>query len=326
MKVFIVGGTGFIGYYSTLELLKRGHEVSTISLPDIEIGKWFPKEVEIKYGNVFEMGDDALKELFVGFDAMVYAVGPDDRFKPKGSAYDFFHERLVEACGRVVAVAREAVVDKCVVTNSYFAYFDRVEPERKLAEHHAYIKCRVEQAERVISEGKDKMDVMVLELPYIFGSMPERTPLWKDVLVNMLHESEIIFYPKGGSNMIAVEHVAEAVAGAVEKGKQGRRYQIGDVNLSWVSMIKIMLKSMGMGNKKIITLPTFLVNMQGKKIKKQEDEQGVESGLNPLYLFKDIMCQELYFNPTESADELGYSRGGIEKSIDDTVKACLKNL
>lgn len=38
MKVFIVGGTGFLGYYATLEFLKRGHEVDTIALPDIPLG------------------------------------------------------------------------------------------------------------------------------------------------------------------------------------------------------------------------------------------------------------------------------------------------
>ena len=26
MKVFIIGGTGFIGYHATLEFLQRGHE------------------------------------------------------------------------------------------------------------------------------------------------------------------------------------------------------------------------------------------------------------------------------------------------------------
>ena len=46
MNVFIAGGTGLIGYQSALEFLKRGHDVSSISLPDIEFGDWFPKEIE----------------------------------------------------------------------------------------------------------------------------------------------------------------------------------------------------------------------------------------------------------------------------------------
>jgi len=92
MKVFIVGGTGFLGYYATLEFLKRGHEVDTMALPDIPLGDWFPKDkVGVSYGNVFEMSHDDLVEVFKGYDAMVYAVGPDDRIIPKAPAYDFFH-------------------------------------------------------------------------------------------------------------------------------------------------------------------------------------------------------------------------------------------
>jgi nucleoside-diphosphate-sugar epimerase len=326
MKVFVVGGTGFIGYYTTLELLKKGYEVATISLPDIELGDWFPKGVKIHYGDIFKMPETELKALFEGYDAMIYSVGPDDRVKPQGNAYQFFHERLVKWCGKVVAMAREAGVKRCVVTNSYFAYFARINPERKLTEHHPYIRCRVEQAERVISEGKDMMDVMVLELPYIFGCMPERVPLWKDILVSRLAKGKKVYYPKGGSNMIAVEHVAEAIVGAIENGKHGKRYPIGDVNMSWIEMLQLMLNSMNMSNKKIVTVPSFIVNLMGRKIKKEDEKSGFDAGLDPLYLFRDIMCKELYFDPTESVNELGYGRGGIEESIDKTIKACIKDI
>lgn len=324
MNVFIVGGTGFIGYHSTLEFIKRGHTVSTISLPDIEINDWFPKDVAINYGNIFEYDDNALIELFSGFDALVYAIGPDDRFKPAPPAYNFFHDRLVDACGTIVAAARTAGIKKCVVLNSYFAYFDRINPEIKLAEHHPYVKCRVEQAEQVISEGKDTMDVMVLELPYIFGTMPERTPLWKDILVNMLHKSKIILYPDGGTNMISVEHVAEAVAGAVERGKHAKRYQIGDVNMCWKEMVRIMLTSMNMEKKKIITIPCFLASIYGMVHKIKDKRLGLDSGLDYSLLFRDVMCRNLFFDPSESADELGYGRGGIEDSIKKTITACLE--
>lgn len=325
MKIFIVGGTGFLGYYSTLEFLKRGHSVSTISLPDIKIGDWFPREAEIKYGNVFEMPKTELVTLFSGFDVLVYAVGPDDRVTPKAPAYEFFHERLVEACTRVISAAKSANVKKCVVLNSYFAYFDRIFPKRQLSQRHAYVKCRVEQAERVIKEGGNNMDVMVLELPYIFGAMPGRIPLWKDLLVDMLYKSKIILYPKGGSNMISVDHVAEAVAGAAEKGEHGKRYPVGDVNLSWVEMIRIMLNSMNMSSKKILSIPCFFASFYGKYHKFLNSRKGLESGLDYNHLFNDIMCRKLYFDPSESASELGYGRGGIEASIDKTIKACIQD-
>lgn len=322
LNVFIVGGTGFLGYYATLEFLRRGHKVSTISIPDVELGDWYPKEVTVTYGDVFKMSNEELIKVFKGYDAMVYAVGPDDRVIPKAPAYQFFHERLVEACTRVVVGARDAGVKRCVVLGSYFALFDRLFPERKLSEHHVYIKCRVEQAESVIKAGEGKMDVMVLELPYIFGTMPERVPLWKDILVSRLKKMNPVMFPRGGTNMIAVEHVGEAVVGAVEHGRHGSRYTVGDVNISWHQMLSIMLKAMG-EDKKIVTIPTFLASMYGMSLKNKEAKEGKEAGLDHVRLFEDIQSQYLYFDPAPTAEILGYGRGGIEESIEKTIKACL---
>jgi hypothetical protein len=152
--------------------------------------------------------------------------------------------------------------------------------------------------------------------------MPERTPLWKDILVSRLAKGKKVYFPKGGTNMIAVEHVAESVVGAIVNGVHGKRYPIGDVNMSWVEMLGIMLHFMGMPDKKIVTVPDFIVNLMGRKIKKEDKKNGVDTGLDPIYLFKDIMCRKLYFDPAESVSELGYSRGGIIESIEKTIKAC----
>ena len=66
MNVFIVGGTGFIGYHSTLEFLENGHKVSSLSLDDIPLGDWYPKQVDVHYGDVFEMSEDDMTALFKG--------------------------------------------------------------------------------------------------------------------------------------------------------------------------------------------------------------------------------------------------------------------
>ncbi|TFG26644.1 epimerase [Candidatus Thorarchaeota archaeon] len=321
MKIFIVGGTGFLGYYSTLEALRRGHEVSSISIPDIELGDWFPEEVNVKYGDIFNIDFDELVQLFNGHQGLVYAVGPDDRVTPQAPAYKFFHDRLVVACTKVIEAAREAGIQRCVILNSYFAYFDRIWPEKKLSERHSYIRCRVEQAVSVIEVGGEHMVVMVLELPYIFGAMPKRIPLWKDTLFDRILGMKIVFFPSGGTNMIAVENVAEAIIGAIEHGQPGRRYLIGDVNMPYKEMLRIVLDTMGFKKRLIVTLPTGLATIIGKWMKRSERRKGLESGLDRAHVFKDILSQKLYYDPTPSVIELGYKQGGVREAIMDTVRA-----
>lgn len=321
MKIIIVGGTGFLGYHALLVALYRGYSVDTLAIEDIELGEWYPKEVNVRYGNIFEISEEDLKKHFTGYDAMIYAVGPDDRVTPPAPAYEFFHSRLVVACEKAVTAARKAGVKKCVILNSYFAYFDRIWPEKELSKHHPYIRCRVEQSERAVSAGGSKMSVIILELPYIFGSMPNRIPLWKDVFLDGFIKSKIIFFPKGGTNMIAAEHVGEAIIGALEHGKHGRRYTVGDENHSYNEMLDMLFSALGM-HKKIINIPRLIAVIAGIIINRKWKKKGLAGGLDARYLMRDILTCNLFFDPSDTAEKLGYKRGGLKESIISTMKAC----
>ena len=39
-KLLILGGTGFLGYYTTMLALKKGYEVGSISLNDVNLEGW----------------------------------------------------------------------------------------------------------------------------------------------------------------------------------------------------------------------------------------------------------------------------------------------
>lgn len=321
MNIMVVGGTGLLGYHAVVIGLERGHAMRALAVKDIDLEGWFPKQVPVDYGDVFAMSEAELINRFAGCDALVYAVGPDDRVVPPAPAYDFFHQRLVTACEKTVKAARKAGVKRCVILGSYFAYFDRLWPKKQLAARHPYIRCRVEQAQRAIAAGGDSMAVMVLELPYIFGSMPQRTPMWKDVLLERFAKGRVIFFPKGGTAMIAAQHVGEAIIGAVEAGQHGMRYPIGDENHTFDAMLHMMMNTLGTP-KKIIHIPRFLAVLAGYAIKRGERKKGRQSGLNPPDLMRDILTDYLYFDATESVQALGYGRGGLKEAIEETVRAC----
>ena len=256
----IVGGTGFLGYYTGKLALEKGYKVSSISILDDDLenkdlDSWFPKEIDNQLIDVFSASEEELKEALKGYDYMIYAVGPDDRYTPKAPSYDFFHFRLVECAAKVFRAARDAGVKKSVVYNSYFAYFDRIYPEMKLTEYHPYIRCRVEQAKK-LNEEKGNMEVVVLELPYIFGSMEAREPIWRKVFLDRyVNGHKTVFFSKGGTTMISVQHIAEAGIGAIEYGKDGERYPIGDENRSFKWMLSFMSECKGV-KKKVLLPPT----------------------------------------------------------------------
>lgn len=316
----IIGGTGFLGYHAGLELLKRGYQVRSLNLPDPHLDDWFPKQIRRKSGNLFEMNQQELIDSMKGSDSMVYSVGPDDRSMPRAPSYEYFSEKLVETSVRVFNAAAEAGVRKAVLLNSYFAYFHRERPDLQLGKRHSYIRARIEQAERILGAGNG-MDVMVLELPYIFGTYPGEIPIWREIFLDRLLKFNPVFYPRGGSSMIRVEHVAEAIAGAIEHGIAGTRYHIGDVNMTWEEMFTIMFKAAGI-KRRIVHLPLWTARIVGWFMQAWQRMNGREPGLNLRYIFQDIISHEFYLNPEHSVEELQYSRGGIVEAIEETARAC----
>jgi nucleoside-diphosphate-sugar epimerase len=319
MNVLLIGGTGFLGYHAVKELTKRGHQISILALPPLPAEGLFPVETKILLADLNTLSDEEVLKSLRGQDAVVYAAGADDRITPKAPAYPFFFKHNVEATRRLITLARQAGVKKAIVLGSYFVHFDRIWPKLKLKEHHPYIRSRVEQEKAAIEAGGKDMSVCILELPYIFGSMPGRKPIWKP-LITYIRSTPVVFYTHGGTNCISVEHIAESIAGALEKGRARASYVIGDENLTWVEMLRKISQSMGR-EKPIISLPNWLAIMAGAFIKLLHYLQGREGGLDPIALIK-LQTAMTFFDPTPSKQDLGYRSGGLDEALKKTIIAC----
>jgi dihydroflavonol-4-reductase len=265
MKTFIIGGTGLLGSASAAELIRRGHKVRSIALPPLPQNAVIPAEMEIVFGNYMTMTDEELKEQLSGCDSLVFAAGVDERVEFPAPVLDHYIKYNVVPVERLLRIGKQVGIKRAVIMGSYFAHFAKQWPELELTKKHPYILSRIMQESAALAYNGDGMNVMVLELPYIFGTQPGRKPVWT-FLVEMIHGMKgITMYTKGGTTMVTVHQVAQAVAGAIEKGKGGTCYPVGWYNMSWKEMLAIFHKYMGIPGRKVLTIPTFLYRMSGKK-------------------------------------------------------------
>jgi nucleoside-diphosphate-sugar epimerase len=320
MRIFVVGGTGFLGYHTILELLRKKHTVTLLSLPPLPAKNLFPAQVKIILADLHSLHTDEKHSILRGHDAAIFAAGADDRVIPKAPAYAYFHRENVETVNDFIRIAASAGLTRLVIFGSYMAHFDRIWPEKRLADRHPYIRSRAAQEAGAFHMAGDKIDVMVLELPFIFGSMPGRRPLWAP-LIRYIASPAPLFAIEGGTNMIAVTRVAEAAAGALMRGKGGCTYLIGDQNLSWVDWLKTLSRLTGRERsphlvKRALLQPILHMTCAFHRIR------GREPGLNPAHIL-DFLAAESFFDPSESRDLLGYRSGGLETAFSDTVQACL---
>ncbi len=338
MKIIVIGGTGLLGHEAVNVALERGHEVTAMDINDAKAEEWFTKKATHIYGDVFKMSEEEICEKLKDYDALVYAVGPDDRIIPNEPFYEWNKPLLVDHCAKVFRAARKAGITKASLCSSYFLYFDRKFPEKKLSEVHPYIKVRKEQSETILREAKQdngypELNVYVMELPYIFGTCPNRVPLWKDTFLNTVDvnapETTPFYFPNGGTVMTTSRNVGEALIGAIEYGKESKIYPIGNENHPFSFMIDNLLKGYAGHERPIVVPPqAYLVEMQQKKYE-AETAAGKYRGLHPKYLMLDIQYDFFYYPEDEIEqinNELHLTKGNLEETIIETGKECRKYL
>lgn len=322
MKICMIGGTGLLGSQGAAELISRGHQVKAIALPPLPQGAVLPPEMEIEYGNYLEMNDDEIKKMFEGCEGFVFAAGVDERVEGPAPIYDLYKKYNIDPVKRLLKIAKECGVKHCVILGSYFSYFSKARPQMHLTEYHPYIRSRIDQEKAAMSFADDNFDVAVLELPYIFGTQPGRKPVWVFLVESIRKMPGVTMWPKGGSTMVTVKQVGQAIAGAVERNKGGNCYPIGYYNLTWKEMLAICHKHLGCPNKKIITIPDWMYGMAGKSLLKQQKKDGIQGGLD-MIKFTELQCSNQFIDKELGCIPLGVEPDDIDSAIGDSVKLCV---
>lgn len=318
MKVFIIGGTGLLGADAANMLIKKGHEVASIALPPLPEGANIPKEMSLTFANFFEMSDEDVKQMLTGFDAVVFAAGVDERVEFAPPVYQAYKKYNIEPVKRLFRIAKEVGVTKAVVLGSYFCHFQKTMPELKLYENHPYIRARIDQEKTALSFADENFVVSVLELPYIFGAQKGRKPVW-ELFVKMFDKMEKnIYFTKGGTTMVTVRQVSECIYGCLTKATESKCYPVGWYNKAWKEFITLINKAMGHPEKKIITMPTWIVAIAGLFLNNNYKKKNIEPGLNPVK-FAKLQSSYTYIDKDIIQNELGVKEDDIDKAIEESI-------
>ncbi|MFN0201857.1 MAG: NAD-dependent epimerase/dehydratase family protein [Bacteroidia bacterium] len=316
-KILVIGGEGFIGWHIVNFLRAELHT-------EVHILSRSPKEnpfegVPFHVKNLWEMPNQEVITFLSQFSQLVFTGGADERNPIQDKARDFFYEANVTTCVKLVQWAEAANLEKVVISGSYFTAFHRQHPEWKMEEYHPYAASRIEQQRACIAASTGKTAVIVLELPYIFGAVKHKIPLWKP-LVNYVKFSPVIFYTDGGTLMVSVETVAKAAIGALHHAKHGDCLLIGDKNWTWKQLLSEMATALGK-KRSIITVPTFLVKGFSYLILLYFKVFGKEYGLHPVE-YMNAQTNFTYFDTQATAEYLHYQATDLKQAIRETVERC----
>jgi dihydroflavonol-4-reductase len=233
MRVFVTGGSGFVGGNLVELLVAEGYQVRALVRPHSPKTQLRDLPVEIVYG---DLNDPDLARSMRGCEAVFhvaahYSLWQRDR--------DLLHHSNVAGTANVLACARSAGVERTLYTSSVAAIGVRGDgapadeiyqsPIDNLIGDYKQSKFLAERV--AITAAQQGQDVVIVNPTTPIGPGDIKPTPTGDIILRFLRR-QMPFYLPTGLNFIDVRDVARGHLLALEKGRSGERYILGHQNLS----------------------------------------------------------------------------------------------
>jgi nucleoside-diphosphate-sugar epimerase len=321
MKVLMIGGTGYLGYFSVWELVKRGHQVIAMGLPPAPEPGYLPDGVAVVLHNFDALSDEDALRLLGGCDAVVYGGGADGRNSFQPPAIVGYREANVEPIRRLIPLMQRAGNKRLVILGSYYTALDRTFPLLRIAEQHPYVTSRLEQNQVAFELAGNYLSVAILELPYIFGAAPNRGTLW-GFYIKQVQAQEEVPVPSGGTACVTARQVGWAVAAACERVEGHKHYAIVEDNLTYTQIYELFAQALNLKRTfNVMPLEKTLVAAQQQAAQMQFAPK--VGGYNPIGM-AEMQATLLFLDPLPAREALKLERDDLPQTIRDTVEVTLK--
>lgn len=319
MATFVTGATGFIGSQITKKLLQKGEEVKVLVRKTSNTENLEGLDVEKVYGDVLDI--DSLKTAFKGCDKLYHTAG---FVSFKKSDYKKMEDINVKGAGNVLSAAMDAGISKVMFTSSVAAI--GIERDSSVItedttydlynEGIGYMNVKYLAEKEAMNYFEKGLPVVILNPSVVLG--PGDIYLSSAGSVLWFAKKKFPGYMDGKFNIVDVEDVADGHILASEKGEPGKRYILGNQNVTVKEYFNMLENVTGVSAPKMkIPYPfayaTALV---------------LERLLNfsfPNYSSLDLDSIKLskynwHVDSSRAVKELGYKQKPIEETIKNTYE------
>lgn len=323
MKIFLTGGDGLLGSNLVRELLKKGHELKILVQPGRQTITLNGLNIERIEGDLLDI--DSLTKAAEGAEA-IYHVAASTSIWP--SRNEIVNRVNIQGTQNIIALAKSLNVKKLVYvgTANSFSFGTKEEPGVEGTPYIAgkygldYMDSKFKAHQLIDEAVKDGVPAVVVNPTFMLGpydSMPS-----SGAMVLAVYKQEVPGFAPGGRNYICVKDAAIGIANALEKGRVGESYIIGNKNMSYKEAFTMMAKTLNVKAPKI-PMPKVAVLAYGKVsmwLFKLTGKKPVVS-----YPMAKIACDTHYFSAAKAVKELGLPQSPIEEGIKECFDWLDKN-
>jgi dihydroflavonol-4-reductase len=240
-RAFVTGGSGFVGANLIRLLLQEGYTVRALARSHSSLSNLQGLGVELVEGDLTDPDlASHMKECqFLFHVAAHYSLWRKDR--------ETLYKSNVLGTRNVLAAARQAGIERTIYTSSVAAIGVKEgeiadetyqSPVEKLVGQYKKSKYWAEQ--EAVKAAQSGQDVVIVNPSTPIGPWDVKpTPTGDDIILRFLRR-RMPAYMNTGLNLIHVQDVAWGHLLALEKGKSGDRYILGNENLMLKQILEML--------------------------------------------------------------------------------------
>ncbi|WP_373529538.1 hopanoid-associated sugar epimerase [Nostoc sp.] len=316
-KVFITGGTGFIGAHLVRLLLQQGYTVKALVRHSSNLGNLRGLEVEIVKG---DLNDPNLWRQMVDCQYLFHVAAHYSLWQ---SDKELLYLHNVIGTRNVLAAASKAGIERTVYTSSVAA-IGVGSPGQVVDETHQspldelvgnYKKSKFLAEQAAMEAANSGQEVVIVNPSSPIGSLDIKPTPTGDIILRFL-QRQMPFYLDTGLNFIDVRDVAWGHLLALQRGKSGDRYILGHQNLTLKQLLEELADITGLSAPQG-TVPAWLplsVAWVDEKI------------LAPLGKLPSVPLdgvrmakQPMYYDAAKAVRELGLPQSSLKAALKDAV-------
>lgn len=317
MRAFVTGGTGFIGANLVRLLLQEGYTVRALVRPSSRLDNLQSLDVEIVKG---DLSDTELWRQMVGCQFLFHVAAHYSLWQADRPS--LYHHNVL-GTRNVLAAARQAGIERTVYTSSVAAIgvgppgtiVDETHqsPLDELVGHYKKSKFLAEQ--EAMQAAQAGLEVVVVNPSSPIGPWDIKPTPTGDIILRFLRR-QMPTYLDTGLNFIDVRDVARGHLLALERGRSGDRYILGNENLTLKALLDWLAQLTG------LSAPQHSVPAWLPLTAAWIDERILAPLGKPPSIPLDgvrMAHQPMYYDASKAVRELGLPQSPLMTALKDAV-------
>ena len=321
----VTGAAGFLGSTVCHELIEQGRHVRAFILPNDPARKYVPEGVEILEGDLTSI--DSLRPFFAVPEDMegvvlhiASIVTSDPGYNQKVVDVNVGGTKnIIDLC---LSMPRIKKLVYCSSTGAIPEQPDGVQikevdffDETKVPGCYAMSKAWASQEVLDACQYRG-LNACILHPSGIMGPGDYALGEMTQNLVRIIN-GELSAGIAGDFNLCDVRDLAHGMITAVEKGRCGECYILGNEPVTFKEFCNMVTEESG-GKKVKMFLPIFAANIVSKITEKQAEKKGEKPVLTSFNVYS--MARNNCFDSSKAKEELGYTTRSYEETIHDQIQ------